>query len=216
MDPFSYGYNRATPNSAYMNASTIVTSLLDIVSKNGNFLLDVGPQANGSIIDVEQTNLRQAGVWIKDHAEAIFNTTYWFITPEENKGTSKVRFTQTMDSFYIISLVQPNGSIVLDSPVPWVEGDAVTVIGGNLSGVVVPSEMLGNGSLSLNISSQVHEADEFAWVFKISYAGLNGTTNTSAPTGSSNGTGSMSQAAKTMSKGSGVLLCLGLAIFTLL
>ena len=78
MDPFSYGYNRATPDNAYMNASTIVTSLLDIVSKNGNFLLDVGPQANGTIIEVEQNNLRLAGVWIKDHAEAIFNTTYWF------------------------------------------------------------------------------------------------------------------------------------------
>jgi alpha-L-fucosidase len=170
MDPFSYGYNRATPSSAYMNASTIVTSLIDIVSKNGNFLLDVGPRANGTIIDVEQDNLRQAGVWIKDHAEAIFNTTYWFITPEENNGTKEIRFTQTMDAFYIISLTQPNGSIVLDSPVPWVQGDAVTVVGGNSSGDIVPSQKLSSGSLMLNISSEVQQADAFAWVFKISYA----------------------------------------------
>jgi alpha-L-fucosidase len=96
MDPFSYGYNRATPAYGYMNASGIVTSLIDIVSKNGNFLLDVGPQPNGTIIDVEQTHLRQGGVLIKDHAEAIFNTTYWFITPEEG---SQIRFTQTLDAF---------------------------------------------------------------------------------------------------------------------
>jgi hypothetical protein len=64
MDPLSYGYNRATPTYAYMNASSITTSLIDIVSKNGNFLLDVGPQANGTIIDVEQTNFREGGVWI--------------------------------------------------------------------------------------------------------------------------------------------------------
>jgi alpha-L-fucosidase len=153
-----------------MNASTIVTSLIDIVSKNGNFLLDVGPRANGTIIDVEQDNLRQAGVWIKDHAEAIFNTTYWFITPEENNGTKEIRFTQTMDAFYIISLTQPNGSIVLDSPVPWVQGDAVTVVGGNSSGDIVPSQKLSSGSLMLNISSEVQQADAFAWVFKISYA----------------------------------------------
>jgi alpha-L-fucosidase len=82
-----------------MNASTIVTSILDNVSKNGNFLLDVGPQANGTIISVEQDNLHEAGAWIKCHAEAIFNTTYWFITPEENAAGKELRFTQTLEAF---------------------------------------------------------------------------------------------------------------------
>jgi alpha-L-fucosidase len=107
-DPFSYGYNRATPASGYMNASTIVTSLIDIISKNGNFLLDIGPQANGSILEVEQRNLREAGTWINDHAEAIFNTTYWFVTPEEGDN---VRFTTTMDAFYILVLAKPNATL---------------------------------------------------------------------------------------------------------
>jgi alpha-L-fucosidase len=215
MDPFSYGYNRATPDNAYMNASTIVTSLIDIISKNGNFLLDVGPQANGTIIAVEQNNLRQAGVWIKDHAEAIFNTTYWFITPEENNGTKEIRFTQTMDAFYVISLTQPNGSIVLDSPVPWVEGDAVTVVGGNSSGTVVPSQLLSNGSLMLNIFNQVQQADEFAWVFKIPYVGQNGSNGKSTPTGSTPTPSSISSsdAAKAMQRGGIGLLYLSLAMF---
>jgi alpha-L-fucosidase len=152
-----------------MNASGIVTSLIDIVSKNGNFLLDVGPQPNGAIIDVEQTHLRQGGIWIKGHAEAIFNTTYWFVTPEER---SQIRFTQTLDAFYIMTLSQPNDTIVLNSPVPWVAGDQVTVEGGNASGTVVPSQMLSNGSVLLNTSSQVQQAGQYAWVFKISYGGM--------------------------------------------
>ena len=61
MDPFSYGYNRATPASQYLSAQGIVTSLMEIVSKNGNLLLDVGPTANGTIVAVEQANLRAAG-----------------------------------------------------------------------------------------------------------------------------------------------------------
>jgi alpha-L-fucosidase len=193
MDPFSYGYNRATPDSAYMNASTLITSLLDIVSKNSNFLLDVGPQANGTIISVEQDNLREAGLWIKDHAEAIFNTTYWFITPEENIEGKELRFTQALGAFYIISLAEPeSGSLVVDNPVPWVVGDQVTVVGGNASGVVVPSTQAENGSLVLSLSDEVVGADEFAWVFKIDFGGqsvTNGTNTTAPGTGPVSGAG---------------------------
>jgi alpha-L-fucosidase len=166
MDPFSYGYNAATPDDQYMNASTIVTSLIDIVSKNGNFLLDVGPTANGTIIAVEQQHLREAGVWIKSHAEAIFNTTYWFVTPEEGDN---IRFTQTLDAFYIHCMAQPNGTIVLESPVPYVPGDQITVVGGYYNGSVVPSQKASNGSLVITVSDDVAAADDWAWVFKITY-----------------------------------------------
>lgn len=166
MDPFSYGYNRATPLSEYMNASTIVTSLVDIVSKNGNFLLDVGPQANGTILEVEQAHLREAGAWIKSHGEAIFNTTYWFVTPEEGDN---IRFTRTPYAFYITSLARPNSTIVLSSPIPWVAGDKVTVVGGHRGGEIVPSQRLANGSVQLDISQDIADADKYAWVFKIAY-----------------------------------------------
>jgi alpha-L-fucosidase len=76
MDPFSYGYNRATPTSLYMNASTLVYSLVDMVSKNGNLLLDVGPMADGTIDATEVAHLLEAGLWIKANADAIFSTTY--------------------------------------------------------------------------------------------------------------------------------------------
>jgi alpha-L-fucosidase len=168
MDPFSYGYNRATPDSAYLTPESIVTSLIDIISKNGNFLLDVGPTSNGTIIDIEQQNLRQAGSWIKNHSEAIFNTTYWFITPEEGQA----RFTQNQNSFYILALAQPNGSLLLDSPVPYVSGDNITVVGGNMSGTIVPSRLLDNGSLEITVSEDVAKADKWAWVFKIPFGGL--------------------------------------------
>ncbi|KAF2099507.1 glycoside hydrolase [Rhizodiscina lignyota] len=166
MDPFSYGFNRATPLASYMNASTLVTSLVDIVSKNGNFLLDVGPMANGTIIDVEQQHLRQAGTWIKDHAEAIFNTTYWFVTPQEGDN---VRFTQTDDAFYILCMARPNGTLTLESEVPWVQGDQVTVVGGGKKGTVVPTKLNSNGSLTIDVSDEVADADKWTWVFKITY-----------------------------------------------
>ena len=166
MDPYSYGYNRATPLASYMNASSIVTGLIDIVSKNGNFLLDVGPTANGTIIDIEQRNLREAGTWIKDHAEAIFNTTYWFVTPEEG---DHVRFTISQDAFYIHALSQPNATLTLHSPIPWVSGDKVTVLGGKMHGTIVPTRKSANGSVTLFLTENIVKSDQFAWVFKIAY-----------------------------------------------
>ncbi|KAJ5167529.1 uncharacterized protein N7482_006310 [Penicillium canariense] len=166
MDPYSYGYNRATPLASYMNASGIVTGLIDIISKNGNFLLDVGPTANGTIVDIEQQHLRQAGTWIKGHAEAIFNTTYWFVTPEEG---DHVRFTISQDAFYIHTLAKPNSTLILSSPIPWVDGDQVTVVGGEMHGTVVPTQKFDNGSVALSVSNEIAAADQFAWVFKITY-----------------------------------------------
>lgn len=196
MDPFSYGYNRATPDDAYITPQRIVTTLIDIVSKNGNFLLDIGPQANGTIIEIEQRNLRLAGTWIKSHAEAIFNTTYWTITPEEGQA---VRFTQTPDAFYITTLYAPNDSLVLTSPVPYVQGlDQVVVVGGNASGSVVPSELLADGSLILNISDEVRDADEYAWVFKIGYEWSNDTSGSGSGSGGAGGTTSGSVALQSM------------------
>lgn len=170
MDPFSYGYNAATPLDGYMNASTIVTSLVDIVSKNGNFLLDIGPMANGSVLDVEAALLREAGAWIKGHAEAVFNTTYWFVAPQEGDD---VRFTTTPDAFYVLVMNQLNASLTLASPIPWTEGDQVTVVGGDLHGQVVPSEAVvtedGQAAISFEISDEVQAADKWTWVFKIAY-----------------------------------------------
>jgi len=166
LDPYSYGYNRATPDSAYLSPQSVVTSLVDIVSKNGNFLLDIGPTADGSVPAAQQRSLREAGRWIRDHAEAVFNTTYWHVAPDEGAA---VRFTRTADAFYIATLGRPGALLALRSPVPYVEGDRVTVVGGKKAGAVVPSRLLPDGRLQLNITRDVREGDLYVWVFKISY-----------------------------------------------
>ncbi|KAH7079788.1 glycoside hydrolase superfamily [Paraphoma chrysanthemicola] len=166
MDPYSYGYNAATPLDEYMNASTIVKSLVDIVSKNGNFLLDVGPKADGTILPVMQDNLREAGKWIKSHGEAVFNTTYWHVTPQEGEH---VRFTTSKDAFYVLVMEKPEQEVVLRSPVPWVEGDQVRVVGGSKPGEVVPSSRDQDGGIVLRVSEDVASADEFVWIFAIDY-----------------------------------------------
>ena len=91
-----------------------------------------------------------------------------------------------------MTLSQLNDTIALNSPIPWIAGDQVTVVGGNASGTVVP------GSLLLNISSQVQQADQYAWVFKISYGGLVASNTTSG--GNTTATSTLGPASVTVSR----------------
>ncbi|KAL0935970.1 glycoside hydrolase family 29 protein [Colletotrichum truncatum] len=173
MDPYSYGYNRATKPEEYMNASTIVYSLVDMVSKNGNFLLDIGPRADGTIVQAEMDNLREAGKWIKAHGEAIFNTTYWFIQ-SEIIGGPEVRFTQTDEAFYAIFLEKPkvvDGWVSIAAPIPIVDGDVVSLLGvGGGTALEWKSIVAGDShELKVKIDEALIEEDEFGWVFKVLY-----------------------------------------------
>ncbi|OTA65806.1 glycoside hydrolase family 29 protein [Hypoxylon sp. EC38] len=174
MDPFSYGYNKATPDEAYMNASTLIYTLVDIVSKNGNLLLDIGPKADGSIVQAEVDNLREAGRWIKSHGEAIFNTTYWFVQ-SEIAGGPDVRFTQTDEAFYVLFLERPvlhDGVVDVAAPVPVLEGDQISLLGVE-GGEKLTWKVAGQGDqavLKIEVDDALLDKDEFCWVFRIEYA----------------------------------------------
>ncbi|KAI0150801.1 glycoside hydrolase family 29 protein [Xylariaceae sp. FL1272] len=174
MDPYSYGYNRATKDAEYMTAAQIVKMLVDV--KNGNLLLDIGPRYDGTIVDIETNNLREAGRWIRAHGEALFNTTYWFVQSEFIGDAADVRFTQTNEAFYILFLEKPtavNGDIRLPVALPIVSGDELSLLaidgGESLEWSVSPNED-GRNVLKIQIDDGLLDREEFCWVFKIKYA----------------------------------------------
>ncbi|KAI0104311.1 glycoside hydrolase family 29 protein [Nemania sp. FL0031] len=175
MDPYSYGYNAATPDYAYMNASTLVRTLVDVVAKNGNLLLDIGPRADGTIVQAEVDSLREAGRWICAHGEALFNTTYWFVQSEVLGEGLDVRFTHTDDAFYMLFLEKPvveDGIVGVPAPIPILKGDEVSLLavdgGGNLAWNMVSKG--DKKELKVEVDDELLDKDEFCWVFKIKYA----------------------------------------------
>lgn len=165
LDPFSFGYNKFTPDDQYLNATGIVQTVVDIVAKNGNLLLDIGPRSDGTIPEIMATNLRGAGKWFKAHDESIFDTKYWPYA----QGVGDFRFTTTDSAFYIHSLSKPANSMTLPVKLPYLKGDKVTVVGGQNNGAVVPVEINDQGLLTLTISDAIASGDEYAWTFKITY-----------------------------------------------
>jgi alpha-L-fucosidase len=110
LDPTSWGYNRRLPISQYMTANELVDYLVDVVSKNGNLLINVGPTAEGVIPPVMQQTLRGVGEWLRVNGEAIYGTRPW-----ETFKDGNVRFTRKGNTLYAIALEWPEEELRLTS-----------------------------------------------------------------------------------------------------
>ena len=117
----SWGYIQ---NDTFKTPEFVVQQLIDIVSKNGNLLLNIGPRSDGTILEEVQTVLRDVGSWLNVNGEAIYGTRPWKIYGE---GPTKVaagsfhdtdtpgytaedfRFTAKGKTLYAIELGWPAG-----------------------------------------------------------------------------------------------------------
>ena len=112
----SWGY---VDNHRYKDVSLILTEFIDVVSKNGCLLLNVGPKADGTIPAREAEMLREIGAWLKVNGEAIYGSRPWKIygegptetveghlSEQRNKqmGPEDIRFTTQGGGLYATAL----------------------------------------------------------------------------------------------------------------
>ena len=176
----SWGY---IENDNFKSAQTVIHQLVDIVSKNGNLLVNIGPRSDGTIPEQVQAILRDIGSWLKVNGDAIYGTRAWTKSGEGPtaivEGTfhdadtkaftpQDFRFTTKGNLLYVIELGWPDS------------GEAVihTLSEAALSGQdIVSLTLLGQGSPltyqlksdGLHIQLPPHKVGNYAHSFKIEF-----------------------------------------------
>jgi len=154
---YSYGYNRAERVDDYKTGREMIFVLVDLVSRGGNLLLDIGPAADGTIPPLMEQRLLEIGDWLKVNGEAIYGTRFagrscqWTEgeqpkqeygeymvkynlmyqvgqAPKDGRAVKQVFFTKKPDALYAITAGWPGQELVLRGvKVP--AGAAVTMLG---------------------------------------------------------------------------------------
>ena len=164
-------------------AQYIIHELADVVSKNGNLLLNVSPRPDGSIPEDQQKILRSVGAWLTLNGEAIYGTRPWWkfgegptqikkagsFVDKLNYTAEDIRYTRKGDTIYAILLGWPGpaNTVLLKSWAknayfgPTIKVDRVSVVGSNET---IQWEWKTNG---LTVTTPLQIPDEKAIVFRI-------------------------------------------------
>lgn len=173
----SWGY---IENDTFKSPEFIIHQLIDIVSKNGNLLLNIGPRSDGTILEGVQQVLKEVGAWLKINGEAIYGTRAWDIFGE---GPTKVtegsfhdtdthpytaedfRFTRKGNVLYAIELGWPSNreAVIhsLDTAVGHAKIASVVLLG---SDAKLPFQQREDG---LHIQLPEQMAGKYAYSFRI-------------------------------------------------
>jgi alpha-L-fucosidase len=162
----------------YRSTENLIHVLADIVSKNGCLLLNVGPNADGSIPDRAEKMLLEVGAWLKVNGEAIYGTRPWQVYGEgpthsggggfsEGKDPTftaqDIRFTTRREALYAVTLGWPQREFTIHA----IQVDA--------GGPEARVELLGHGAVrhridadkQIVISLPAQRPCEHAFAFKL-------------------------------------------------
>lgn len=157
----SFGYNRAEGEAQTIAPADLIALLVDVVSKNGNLLLDVGPEDDGTIPPVQMERLKALGTWLQQNGEAIYDTLPWERALGKTIEGDDLRFTRKGNNLYAAILGTPKAKTATIEGVAARSGIQVSMLGdaGSLDTKAVGS--------NLRVTLPKHLPGNYAYVLKL-------------------------------------------------
>jgi alpha-L-fucosidase len=87
-----------------ISSKDLVHLFVDIVSKNGNLLLNVGPKEDGTIPQIQLDRLADLGNWLKVNGQGIYDSKPWQTYSHKNSNGLDLRFTRKGNDLYVFVL----------------------------------------------------------------------------------------------------------------
>jgi len=170
----------------FKSVTSIVHDLVDIVSKNGNLLLNVGPRPDGTIPEEAASVLLGLGQWLEVNGEAIYSTRYWQVYGEGPTKVSAVQFRERESKPFTAQDIRftTKGNLLYAICLGWPEGECIirslSSKGAVAAEAIAHITMLGRdeqltwsqdeNGLTIQMPSQ--KPCEHAYIFKIVLKGL--------------------------------------------
>jgi alpha-L-fucosidase len=142
----------------WKSAETLVHNLIDIAAKGGNYLLNVGPTAEGLIPAPSVERLGEMGAWLRQNGEAIYATN----SLKQYKEGNNVKYTVSKDgkTTYAILTADPGNSITLKQ-VAFPKGSRVSLLGSTEK----ISAKSGPDGTTFSLPASL--PGKYAWVLKV-------------------------------------------------
>jgi alpha-L-fucosidase len=100
----SFGANRHEALEDIIGPDELIQMFCDVVAKNGNLLIGVGPRPDGSIPEEQLVPLRALGQWLEVNGDAIYGSRPWILAESRTREGQAVRFTRSGDGVYALVL----------------------------------------------------------------------------------------------------------------
>lgn len=149
------------PNDTYKPTNELIEKLVDIVSKGGNLLLNIGPGPDGTLDSVAYSRLEEMGEWMKVNSEAIYATRMYEVFGEGEN----VRYTRSKDqkTIYVFLFDITSESLTLEQ-LPLAKSAKITQLGTGKS----LSFKSSGGKTIIKIPAYLKKNGEHVWVLKVS------------------------------------------------
>ncbi len=127
---YSFGYNQAEDTRHSLSGAALVRMLVDVVSKNGNLLINVGPRADGSIPELQLAAMREMGAWLAQNGGAVYGTRPW-LRANEKVGAPRA-YTRSGETVHVHALDPAVGTLELPSELAgragrWADGSSAAI-----------------------------------------------------------------------------------------